>query len=254
MGADLLPVELFTIIAAGFVLSGLLVFWIHPKPHANLEIDDAPPGATFQDLMKAVTYLLTNRALLTVFCMRLTVYIGSGAQVLLAIFANDVFELGREGVGLLYAFRGIGMLIGPVAIMLLTLRPSVRCGTVVSYALGLVGVGYLGAVLLTDFGIWSVGAIFALGFAGAGVVRMLTMSNLQEQCAPEHLPQILALEQGTSSVVQSAAAVLIGASVGSLDAGGAMTMSAAVGVFLLASALAWFQVSRSSARVTARSA
>ena len=54
-----------------------------------------------------------NRTLAALLLSKTTFGVGTGVIVMLAIFGRDVFDAGDAGIGLLFAARGLGALIGP---------------------------------------------------------------------------------------------------------------------------------------------
>ncbi|MDA7948086.1 MAG: MFS transporter [Hyphomicrobiaceae bacterium] len=228
---------LFFVVAGGFVLSAL-AFW-RVRLADEPEQSDATPEDPHDGhgLRHGIAHLLQNTMLLRAFLLRLTIYIGAGAQVLLTIFAEDVFEWGRAGIGLLVAARGLGIFVGPITVQ--RWAGHVKRQTAVVFGIALLGFGYAGAALAASYGIWAAAVVFVFGFAGTGTVRVLTMAALQERCEPRHLPHILGLEQGVTAVVQSTAAIVIGAAVSQKAPHEAIVAAIIVGALLIAAAAAW---------------
>ena len=60
-----------------------------------------------------VRFARGNRTLAALLLSKTTFGVGTGVIVMLAIFGRDVFDAGDAGIGLLFAARGMGALIGP---------------------------------------------------------------------------------------------------------------------------------------------
>jgi MFS family permease len=70
---------------------------------------------------EAVRYAREDRHVLALFGVRLGVGFAIGVVALLPVLARAVYHAGNRGTGLLFAFRGVGSLIGPFLI-----RPVIR--------------------------------------------------------------------------------------------------------------------------------
>lgn len=195
--------------------------------------------------LEGMRYLFGHRALARAFAIRMTLYVGVGGQVLLSIYGEDVFDLGERGTGLLYMARGLGMLLGGFWLLQFVLSKGLTESRIIGLGLGLFGIGYVLAGTATGFGIGAVALLFGLGYLGEGVIKPLTMAQLQKETDPSYLARVMAAEQGLSAVVQSAAALVIAASLATANPIAICWASAATGGVLIAMALTWLWFTRS---------
>src|SRR5205085_11373730 len=69
------------------------------------------------DMIEGARYLKTNPHVIALLLVKSGWGLGGGVLLLLAIFGREIFPLGHDGsasIGLLYAARGTGALIGPM--------------------------------------------------------------------------------------------------------------------------------------------
>jgi MFS family permease len=69
------------------------------------------------DMIEGARYLKTNPHVIALLFVKTGWGLGGGVLLLLTIFGRDIFPLGRDGsasIGLLYAARGAGALVGPM--------------------------------------------------------------------------------------------------------------------------------------------
>ncbi|MFY1620956.1 MFS transporter, partial [Micromonospora sp. WMMD736] len=154
------------------------------------------------DFLTGLGYLVRDRPLAWVFVIRMAIYLGVGAQVLLALYSEEVFGLGEAGIGLLYLARGVGLLIGGAGLAQLLLTKGLPSVHAIGVGLALFGFGYLAASAVPGFGIAAVAMALGVGFLGEGLLKPVTTALLQQRADPEYLARVMAAEQGLSAVVQ----------------------------------------------------
>jgi predicted MFS family arabinose efflux permease len=109
----------FAVNAASFAVSALLIVGIRrsfraersdgagvvPSPHER--------GGVTESIRVVLRFARGNRTLAALLLSKTTFGVGTGVIVLLAVFGRDVFRAGDAGIGILFAARGLGALIGP---------------------------------------------------------------------------------------------------------------------------------------------
>jgi len=244
-GNDTPTEELFLLVAISFVISWFLLLMVKLAPYSGNHRDSVEKQSSPKSVRAALRYLLERKTLLIIFCMRLSLYIGTGAQVLLNILGESVFLAGKVGIGVLFAARGIGLFLGPLLMQKALANATDNGFRIIAPGLGILGLGYLATGLLGHYGLWIAAFVLAIGYLGAGIVRVSTMALLQQKCECDYLSRLLALEQGTTAVVQSAAAVVIAAAVTKEVPQSALTASAVTGLIVIISSVLWFILIRS---------
>jgi MFS family permease len=109
----------FIVNAASFAASALLIVGIRRSFRATRVRDpgDEPRhherGGVVESIRVVVRFARGNRTLAALLLSKTTFGVGTGVVVLLAVFGRDVFKAGDAGIGILFAARGLGALIGP---------------------------------------------------------------------------------------------------------------------------------------------
>jgi predicted MFS family arabinose efflux permease len=134
----------FALDAASFLLSAGFTATV-PIPEAHLV--DRRPAHPWHELREGVGYLLGHRDV-AVYALSKTLWSigGGGVLLLLPLFGRDVFPVGRDGslsMGLLYAARGVGAALGPVAAARLAGVSVTRLRRALGPGFLLMGTGYL---------------------------------------------------------------------------------------------------------------
>lgn len=107
----------FVINAASFALSGMLILGIR----RSLQETRASPAdgvpqrheGIFVAIRSAIRFARGSRLVSAYLLSKTTFGVGTGVVLMLAVFGRDVFRAGDAGIGLLFAARGLGALIGP---------------------------------------------------------------------------------------------------------------------------------------------
>jgi MFS family permease len=107
----------FIVNAASFALSAILILGIkRPLQEAREASADGLPHR-HESLMVAIGsafgFARRSRLVSAYVLSKTTFGVGTGVVLMLAIFGRDVFGAGDAGIGLLFAGRGLGALVGP---------------------------------------------------------------------------------------------------------------------------------------------
>jgi MFS family permease len=108
----------FAVNAASFGASALLIVGIHRSFREQRDRSPAgegPRGAggVAESIRVVLRFARGNRTLAALLLSKTTFGVGAGVIVLLAVFGRDVFRGGDAGIGVLFAARGLGALMGP---------------------------------------------------------------------------------------------------------------------------------------------
>ncbi len=108
--------------AFSFFLAALLLLRVRRRTSESREPHHEHPGLV-EATREAVRYSRRDHRVVALYATRLGQGFAIGVVALLPVLAISVFHAGDRGTGLLFAFRGIGSLIGPFLI-----RPLIRTG------------------------------------------------------------------------------------------------------------------------------
>ena len=103
----------FVINALSFAVSALLILGIRRPLQLPREPDHAPAGGLTDAIMTAIRFARPRRTVAAFLLTKTSFGIGTGIVALLAVFGRNVFGAGDAGIGILFAARGLGALIGP---------------------------------------------------------------------------------------------------------------------------------------------
>jgi MFS family permease len=108
----------FAINAASFAASALLILGIRrsfraPRNSAAAGSPEPERGGIGESIRVVLRFARGNRTLAALLLSKTTFGVGTGVIVLLAVFGRDVFRAGDAGIGILFAARGLGALLGP---------------------------------------------------------------------------------------------------------------------------------------------
>ncbi|MEW6059074.1 MAG: MFS transporter [Actinomycetota bacterium] len=110
----------YVVDALSFFAAGLLLLWVRRPMSETREPHEKHPGLV-EATREAVRYSREDRHVLALFGVRVAVGFAIGVVALVPVLARAVYHAGDRGTGLLFAFRGVGSLVGPFLI-----RPLIR--------------------------------------------------------------------------------------------------------------------------------
>ena len=206
----------FVINAMSFLIAAGLIARIEiPSPKAS-----SKKMTPVKDFIEGIRYLREYLPSMALVGIELGWGFGVGVVVLLSVLGTQVFHAGDAGIGILYAGRGLGVLIGPFALPILAgndikkLRHAVWLSfvsaaigyTIVAYAgwIDIIWLAFLG-MIIAHFGggvAWAVGSILlqittpdrlrgrvssvngGLGTLGAGISTLLFGLALEAGISP----------------------------------------------------------------------
>jgi MFS family permease len=110
----------FLVNALSFAVSGLLIWQVRRPFKASLTPDEVASleaaggmGGLRRSLGETLALVRHSPMVGALLMTKTTFGVGMGVVLLLALFAEDVFQAGDAGIGLLFAARGGGALVGP---------------------------------------------------------------------------------------------------------------------------------------------
>lgn len=104
--------------------------------------------------------------------------LGAGVVALVGVFGREVFRAGAWGIGLLFAARGIGALLGPF-LLRASLRESDAQYRAIAWCVIGFGVGYTGLALSTTLPLGFLAILFA--HLGGGAAWQISTYGLQRE-------------------------------------------------------------------------
>ena len=238
----------FAINAASFAVSGLLIVGIHRpfqksrhlsvgQARADGSLADRASASPLEALRVVLRFARQSRLLAALLLSKTMFGVGTGVILMLAVFGRDVFQAGDVGIGLLYAARGLGALIGPFAA-----RATVGVGDR-GIIRGIIASVIIVAIAYALFplapSIWVAAVLVFVGHLGGGAQWMLSTYGLQRAAPDEIRGRVFSFDYGLVTLTIAASTILAG--VLSENLAPAVAVWAMVALIAIAGSLwAWF--------------
>jgi hypothetical protein len=227
-----------------FFASGALVWSVKRSlREANHDQDDSAVPHGWRGLASTVTETVTlaraDRTVAALLLSKPTFGVATGIVHMLAISSDELWGGGAFGLGLLFAARGLGALIGPFAARTFATddRARILWGIGASFIVYLVGYAL---IPLSPF-IW-VAAIFVfVGHLGGGAQWTLSSYGLQRSTPDRIRGRVFAVDFGLALAVASVSTLVAGWLTGQL--GPLVALYVMLGVMALTVAV-WFAWTR----------
>jgi predicted MFS family arabinose efflux permease len=196
------------------------------------------------DIIEGARYLKTNPHVIALLLIKTGWGLGGGVLLLLTIFGRDIFPLGGDGsvsIGLLYAARGTGALVGPaVARWIINDSPRTMRRTITLAFF----VSALFYVLFSRAPSLMLALLFVIGAHSGGSIQWVFSTTLLQLAVPNRfLGRVFALEMGFLTLAMSLSTYATG---WGLDHAGlsARQMAALMGAAFLIPGLVWLALQR----------
>ncbi|MDQ6801138.1 MAG: MFS transporter [Acidobacteriota bacterium] len=132
---------------------------------------------------------------------------GAGTVALLSVFGREVFKAGAFGIGLLFAARGLGALLGPFAVRAVSDRDETQY-RLISLSVLIFGLGYMGLGLSHSLAIGCF-AIF-LAHLGGGAQWQTSTYGLQREVPDFIRGRVFAADWGFVTLTMSISSLVAG--------------------------------------------
>lgn len=201
----------FVLNAASFAVSALLIVGIRRPMQLPREPLAGPPGGgrgPLAAIAEALRYARARRLVAAFVLSKTTFGVGTGVVVMLAVFGSEVFGAGDAGIGILFAARGLGALVGPfLARAIVGIEDR-----------GLI-LGILGSLLVVCVSyalfplapsIWIAGALVFVAHLGGGSQWMLSSLGLQRSTPDTLRGRLFSLDYALVTTVIAGSTLLAG--------------------------------------------
>ncbi|MGH2555364.1 MAG: MFS transporter [Actinomycetota bacterium] len=194
--------------AASFIVSAMLVLRIR-RPFAEPREDHEEHPGLFTASKETLRYARRDHRVLALLTVKGGFGLGAGVIALLPLMSFEVFNAGDRGTGILYGFRGVGIVLGPFLV-----RPFIKdedLRTVfwgIAAAFALFAVSYGAGAWMPS--IYLAGALVLIGHLGGGVQWTLSSYALQVIVPDRIRGRIFAFDEALISVTIAASAGLAG--------------------------------------------
>lgn len=198
----------FVVNAASFAVSALLVIGIRQPMQRPREASHPTPGGPFDAIATAVAYARGRRPVAAFLLSKTSFGVGTGVVVLLAVFGRDVFDAGDAGIGVLFAARGLGALVGPF--LARSVMGTDDQGLIRGIAVSFVAAAGCYAVFPASPELWVAAALVFGAHCGGGAQWTLSTLGLQ-RTTPDHIRgRIFSFDYGLVTLVIALSTLLAG--------------------------------------------
>jgi MFS family permease len=195
-----------------FLASALLLMGIR-RPFS-----ESRDGVVHEGMIAAVVetfrYARRDHRVLALLAVKAGFGLGAGVIGLLALFSLNVFHAGDAGTGVLFAFRGLGALVGPFLA-----RPFIRDNATlfrtIGIALGVYGLFY--GVFPFMNGIWLAAPFALLAHLGGGAQWTLSTYGLQRIVPDRIRGRVFSFDYGMVTLTIATSNLVAGWAAGRLD-------------------------------------
>jgi MFS family permease len=222
----------FVINAASFLFSALLIMRIKGKFSEPRERhQEAHP---LRDLKDGLNYARSHPEISSLLFSKSGYGIGAGLLGLLPVFGKEVFGAGDVGIGILFAARGAGALVGPIIARGFVGSDLRRLFISISVAMSLFGVGY--SLFAAMPSIWPAAVMAFIAHLGGGAQWMMSTYGLQVLSPDSVRGRIFAFDFGLVTLTISLGILAAGRAA---ETFGPRSVMLALALFDLAYGLAW---------------
>lgn len=238
----------FVVDSMTFFVSAAYIARVHlrhstPKPAraARLSFADAI-GVT--DLIEGARYLRANPRVMALLLVKSGWGLGGGVLLLLTIYGKQIFPIGRDGaasIGLLYAARGLGALIGPLIAGVITSGAPRTMRQAISVAFFVSTAFYL---LFAYAPVLAVALICVVGAHSGGSIQWVFSTTLLQMTVPDRfLGRVFALEMALLTLTMSVSTFVTGLGV-DYPGLGARRMATVLGLAFAVPGIGWLMLQR----------
>ncbi|MGH2445299.1 MAG: MFS transporter [Candidatus Limnocylindria bacterium] len=229
----------FVINALSFLLSAWLILGIRRPLQLPREPGHHPSGGVTDAIATAIRFARPRRTVASFLLTKTSFGIGTGIVALLAVFGRNVFDAGDAGIGILFAARGLGALIGPFLVR--SLMGTDDRGLLRGIGWSFVALTVAYALFPLAPGIWVAALLVFAAHCGGGAQWTLSTLGLQRATPDAIRGRVFSVDYGLVTLAIACSTLLAGLLADLI----APRLAAWVMVALVAVAgAAWFAFSR----------
>lgn len=196
----------FIVDALSFLISAGMLWSMRARFSEDRETHAEPPPF-LQSIRETFTYARANPRVLALLTCKGGYGTGAGVIAMLSIFGKQVFNAGAVGIGLLFAARGLGALLGPFFIRAVIRRDDAQYRSIVACVLTF-GIGYSALALSKSLLIGLI-AIF-VAHLGGGAAWQVSTYGLQREVPDWIRGRVFSADYGFVTLTMSLSAIASG--------------------------------------------
>ena len=194
------------------------------------------------DFIEGARYLRSNPRVMALLLVKSGWGLGGGVLLLLTVYGKQIFPIGRDGaasIGLLYAARGLGALIGPLIAGVITSGAPRTMRQAISVAFFLSTAFYL---VFAHSPVLAVALMCVIGAHSGGSIQWVFSTTLLQMTVPDRfLGRVFALEMALLTLTMSVSTYVTGWGV-DYPGLGARRMATILGLAFAVPGIAWLML------------
>jgi MFS family permease len=196
----------FVVDAISFLLSAG-VLWLMRARFSEVRHDHDAQVPLRESVRQTLTYAKENPRVLALLTSKGGYGMGAGVVAMLSVFGKEVFHAGAFGIGLLFAVRGLGALLGPFLVRGFFKRDEAMYRSI-SFAVLLFGIGYI-SLGLSKALIYGATGVF-VAHIGGGAQWQTSTYGLQRETPDWIRGRVFAADYGFLTLTMSISSVVAG--------------------------------------------
>ncbi len=196
----------FIVDAASFLFSAG-VLWLMRARFSEVRHDHDIVVPLRESVGQTLTYAREHPRVLALLTSKGGYGMGAGVVAMLSVFGKEVFRAGAFGIGLLFAVRGLGALLGPFLVRALFKRDEAMYRSI-SFAVLLFGLGYMGLGLSKQLAIGAAAVFFA--HIGGGAQWQTSTYGLQREVPDWIRGRVFSADYGFLTLTMSVSSIMAG--------------------------------------------
>jgi predicted MFS family arabinose efflux permease len=201
----------FVIDAATYVVSACCIATV-PIPARQPDASEAggtKQTSSWQDFWQGLRYIVARPRVVWLISVKACgVGVGGGMILLFALFAENVFQAGATGLGMLYMTRGLGAVVGPILARRLAGEEAPGMSRAIGVAFLITGGFYMVFAHMPTL-LWGAGALF-VAYMAASVLWVFSSTLLQISVPDVYRGRVLAADFALFTVMMAASTFVTG--------------------------------------------
>ena len=236
----------FILDAATYLLSAALIARIRVPKRKKRERQKVTLGRLLgtKETIEGIKYVKDRPRVLAALLVKPAWGIGGGILTILAVFGERIFPVGKDaaqGIGVLFAARGIGTAVGPIVARRISGEGNRRMQASIGIAFLIAGVFYVLFGSATSF----IFALVVLGIAhcGGSILWVFSTVILQRAVTDDFRGRVFAAELALVTLTMAASNYVTGELLDRFQISPRI-VTVGIGIFFLLPGLAWFVTQR----------
>jgi MFS family permease len=188
----------FVVDAASFLFSAFVLWRMRARFSEERGKPEHPP--LLESIRQTVAYAKTHPRVLGLLTSKGGYGLGAGVVAMLSVFGKEVFAAGAFGIGLLFAARGLGALIGPFVARAVGRTPDGQY-RLIGFSGLLFGLGYTALGLSHSLAVGA--AAICLAHLGGGAQWQISTYGLQNETPDWIRGRVFAADYGFVTLTMS---------------------------------------------------